>query len=50
MISNFHVPKVEFVEEVQADEVYVNYFNTPYDNGDGLWNVRKPTYGETRLS
>eukprot|EP00752_Nemacystus_decipiens_P014959 g13318.t1 len=29
--------EVEIVEEVQTGEVTVTSFNTPYDNGDGLW-------------
>ncbi|CAM9345645.1 unnamed protein product [Scytosiphon promiscuus] len=31
------ISEVEFVEEVQEGEVPVADFNTPYDNGDGLW-------------
>ena len=31
--------QVEIVEEVKPDEVSVSDFATPYDNGDGLWNV-----------
>ena len=30
---------MEIVEEVQPGEVSVSDFATPYDNGDGLWNV-----------
>lgn len=33
--------QVEIVEEVVEEEALINTFNTPYDNGDGLWNVRK---------
>lgn len=36
--------QVEFVEEVVEGEVLINTFNTPYDNGDGLWNVSAPVY------
>lgn len=32
---------MEIVEEVVEGEALINTFNTPYDNGDGLWNVRK---------
>lgn len=31
--------QVEFVEEIIDGEVLINAFGTPYDNGDGLWNV-----------
>ena len=34
--------QVEIVEEVVEGEVLINTFNTPYDNGDGLWNVSAP--------
>lgn len=30
---------MEILEEVQPGEVTVASFNTPYDNGDGLWVV-----------
>lgn len=35
--------QVEFVEEVQSGELYVSDYDTPYDNGDGLWNVSRST-------
>lgn len=35
--------KVELVEELSADEVQLSAFNTPYDNGDGLWTVSAVT-------
>lgn len=31
--------QVEFMEEVQAGEISVSEWDTPYDNGDSLWNV-----------
>lgn len=31
--------QVDFVEEVQPGEISVTDFDTPYDNGDGLWIV-----------
>ena len=30
---------MEIVEEVQPSEVSVGDFATPYNNGNGLWNV-----------
>eukprot|EP00903_Cladosiphon_okamuranus_P020463 g18782.t1 len=32
------ISEVEFVEEVVEGEALIDVFNTPYDNGDGLWN------------
>ncbi|CAM9345379.1 unnamed protein product [Hapterophycus canaliculatus] len=32
------ISEVEFVEELQAGEISVSDWDTPYDNGDGLWN------------
>ncbi|CAN0221443.1 unnamed protein product [Pylaiella littoralis] len=35
--GSISIAEVEFVEEVQAGEISVTSFDTPYDNGDGLW-------------
>eukprot|EP00903_Cladosiphon_okamuranus_P018639 g17154.t1 len=35
--QTFSVSEVEILEEVQPGEVTVTDFDTPYDNGDGLW-------------
>lgn len=31
--------QVEFMEEIQAGEIAVSEWDTPYDNGNDLWNV-----------
>lgn len=33
------------MEEVVDGEVLISAFGTPYDNGEGLWNVSNPTDG-----
>eukprot|EP00752_Nemacystus_decipiens_P007213 g6456.t1 len=32
------ISEVEFVEEIQPGEIQISEWDTPYDNGDGLWN------------
>eukprot|EP00752_Nemacystus_decipiens_P014961 g13320.t1 len=38
--QSISISEVEIVEEVVEGEVLIDTFNTPYDNGDGLWNER----------